>query len=1056
MLKTFIQRPIFTAMLMAAIVVFGLNAYPKIGVDQFPDVDFPVVTVTTILPGSDPESIEKNISDPLEEALNTLNGVDELRSVNLESVSQIIVTFKLGTNVDVAAQDVRDRVQATTRQLPAEIETPVVEKFDIGAAPIMTLSLSGPLPIQELTKTAEDVVKPGLQKQAGVGSIDVTGGREREIQLVVDPQRLRGYGLAVSDVSQAVKAQSLDIPGGRATSGGKERIVRLTAEAKSVEEIRNLIIASPNGAPVRVRDVADVVDGPEEARGLARSDTGSAVALILRKQSGANTVQVAENVKESLEELNSQLPKGVKVSMVSDNSRFIKASIHAVQEDMILGGILAVLIVFVFLRNLRSTIVAAIALPVSVIGTFAVMAAMHFTFNVITMLALTLSIGLLIDDAIVVIENIVRLLEEGKTPREAALEGAGQIAVAVLAVTLSIVAVFVPVAFMDGLIGQFFYQFGVTVAVAVLISYAVSMTLTPMLSSRMLSSHHGGPTNRVSAAVERALVGLERWYQGVLAKVLNRRGLVMLVAVGVLVLTFGMARFLKFTFIPAQDNANVKVTVELPIGSTLQQTEGELNQLAAQVRKMPGVKDTFATAGGGTLEEVHKGELLVNLVDVTQRGYNQEQFKTYLRQVLPRRPGVNLGVQDVAAVSGGGNRSQQIQFNIRGDNWDEVVKSSEKVMAAMKANKGLTDVDTTYRSGKPQYDVELDRERAAQLGVPAAQLGSTLRAFLGRDKFADYREGGDTYEVKLRLSDETLASADALGQLTVRAANGQLVELRNVAKITPAEGPVQIDRQSQKRQITLLANLAPGYSLGEGMAFLTGYAQKELPKTVIADFAGNAKEMAKTGIAFVTALLLGIVLLYMILAAQFESLVHPFTIMLSLPFAFIGAIGALLLTGQFMSMFAMIGVIMLMGLVVKNGILLVDFTQQMRAQGKSAREALLHASPLRLRPILMTTIAMIAGMVPVALARGNGAETRVPMALVIIGGLITSTVLTLVVVPVVYSLLDGVSQRFSRRGKKGGKGKGGTTHLHTREPAANDADVALPGNVAAATSLEGA
>src|SRR5215217_7609865 len=368
MLKTFIQRPIFTAMLMAAVMVFGLFAYPKIGVDQFPDVDFPVVTVTTILPGSDPESIEKNVSDPLEEGLNTLNGMDELRSINLESVSQIIVTFKLGTNVDVAAQDVRDRVQATLRNLPEEIETPVVEKFDIGAAPIITLSLTGPLPIQELTKTAEDVVKPGLQKQAGVGSIDVVGGREREIQLVVDPQRLRGYGLAVSDVSQAVKAQSLDIPGGRAMSGGKERIVRLTAEAKSVEEIRNLIIASPGGAPVRVRDVADVVDGPEEARGFARSDSGSAVALVVRKQSGANTVQVAKLVKESLDELNSQLPQGVKVATVSDNSRFIKASISSVQFDMVLGGILAVLIVLVFLRNLRSTIVAAVALPVSVVG----------------------------------------------------------------------------------------------------------------------------------------------------------------------------------------------------------------------------------------------------------------------------------------------------------------------------------------------------------------------------------------------------------------------------------------------------------------------------------------------------------------------------------------------------------------------------------------------------------------------------------------------------------------------------------------------------------------
>jgi hydrophobic/amphiphilic exporter-1 (mainly G- bacteria), HAE1 family len=442
-------------------------------------------------------------------------------------------------------------------------------------------------------------------------------------------------------------------------------------------------------------------------------------------------------------------------------------------------------------------------------------------------------------------------------------------------------------------------------------------------------------------------------------------------------------------------------------------------------------------------------------VPIKERAFNQEEFKTYLRSTLPRRPGVNLSVQDVAAIAGGGNRSQQVQFNIRGDKWEDVVASSEKVLAQMKQNKGFTDVDTTYRSGKPQYDVQLDRERAAQLGVPAAQLGATLRAFLGRDKFADYREGGDTYEVKVRLNDETLSSAEALGQLTVRGAGGQLVELRNVAKITPAEGPVQIDRQSQKRQITLLANLAPGYSLGEGMAFLTGYAEKELPKTVTADFAGNAKELAKTGIAFLTALVLGIVLLYMILAAQFESLIHPFTIMLSLPFALIGAIGALLITGQFLSMFAMIGIIMLMGLVVKNGILLVDFTQQLREQGKNAREALLEAAPVRLRPILMTTIAMIAGMIPVAVARGDGAETRVPMALVIIGGLITSTVLTLVVVPVVYSLLDGLTTRLARKkGGKGGKGHGALSGVDA--PAANDEARGLPGHVAATTQMEGA
>lgn len=1043
MLKTFITRPVFTAMLMLAVVVFGINAYPRIGVDQFPDVEFPVVTVTTVLPGADPESMEKNVSDPLEEALNTLNGVEQLRSINLESVSQIVVRFTLDTKVDVASQDVRDRVQATLSKLPTEIETPVVEKFDIGAAPIMTLSLSGALPIEEMTRVAEDVVKPALQRQPGVGSIDVVGGREREIQIVVDPERLRGFGLAVSDVSQAVQAQNLDVPGGRTMDRGRERVVRLTSEAKSVDELRNIIIASPNGAPVRVRDVADVVDGPEEARSSAKSGDRSAVALVVRKQSGSNTVQVAESIKESLGEVNSLLPEGVRTEMVTDNSRFIRSSIAAVQFDLVLGGFLAVLIVLVFLRNLNSTLVAAVALPVSVVGTFAVMAALGFTFNVVTMLALTLSIGLLIDDAIVVIENIVRHLEEGKTPMQAALEGASQIALAVFAVTLAIVAVFIPVAFMDGTMGMFFYQFGVTVAVAVLISYAVSMTLTPMLSARMLS-HHGNPTG-ISAAVEKVLVATETGYRNILASILRHRAITLVIAVVVLFLTLFMASFLKFTFIPEQDNGNIKLAVELPIGSTLQETQAELDALDAQVRALPGIDSTFATAGGGVQEEVHKGELLINLVPLKDRAFNQGELKTYLRGAITPRSGVTVTVQDIAAVGGGGARTQQIQFNLRGDNWDEVIKAAEKVQAAMRQNQGLVDVDMTFRSGKPQYDVKVDRERAASLGVPAASLGATLRAFLGRDKFGDYREGGETYEIKVALPPQTLASADALGKLTVRSMTGQLVELRNFATITPADGPVQIDRESQKRQITLLANLASGYALSDGINFLNAYAEKELPKTVIYDFEGNAKEMGKAVAAFGSALLLGIILIYMILAAQFESFIHPFTIMMSLPFALIGAIGGLLVTGQAMSMFALIGVIMLMGLVVKNGILLVDFTLQLREEGKTATQALLQAAPVRLRPILMTTIAMIAGMIPVAVAKGDGAETRAPMAITIIGGLVTSTFLTLGVVPVVYSLMDQLTEKFKRR--KGPDATSGTPHAVGPQHGAESPSVAAAARV---------
>lgn len=1026
-IKTFITRPIFTLMLIVTLVVFGLFSYPKIGVDQMPEVDFPVVTVTTVLAGADPETVERTISEPLEEALNTLSGLDTLRSVNVENVSQIVIRFSLDKNVNVAAQDVRDRVQATLSKLPREIQTPVVEKFDIGAAPIMTLSVSGPLPPQQLTKVADDLVKPALQQIAGVGAIDLLGGRKREITVVLDPVRLRGFGLAATDVTMAMRAQNIDVPGGRTLEPTIERTVKLQAEAQSVEQLRDIVVASPLGTPIRLRDVADVVDGPAEPRSLARFAGQGAIGLVVRKQSGSNTVQVADAIKANLDRITKQLPEGTRVVMVIDSAKFIRQSIHAVQEDLILGGVLAVVIVLFFLRNWRSTVISAIALPTSVIGTFAAMKALNFTFNIITMLALTLSIGLLIDDAIVVIENIVRHIEKGESPAEAARKGTSEIALAVLAVTLAVVAVFVPVAFMEGLIGRFFYQFGVTVAVAVLISYAVSMTLTPALSAKLLRAHeHPGA---VSRAIERLLLAIESFYRRTLGWMLRHRGLTMLFAVAVVALTVVAAKRLKFTFMPEQDMAMTKITVEMPVGTPLEETRRAVTDIARQVEAIPGVLNTFTTVGGGVQEEVHKAEVNVNLAAIEARTFSQSEFKQYLRRALRIPFGARLAVLDFSPVAGGGNRPQMVQFNVRGSNWKDVLASVEKLRAAMAKNPGFVDVDVTYRGGKPQLQVDIDRDRAAALGIPAATLGQTLRTLLGGDKLADYREGGDAYEIKVKLPAYVLADPTALGAIPVRAPNGQLIELRNIGTIHPGEGPSQIEHQSQLRQVTILADLR-NYSLGEATQFLRDVAARELPASVQTDFEGQSRELGNAAKAFVLALLLGIVLVYIILAAQFESLLDPLTIMMALPFAVIGAIGGLLLAKLYMSMFAMIGMIMLMGLVTKNGILLVEFTNQLRHEGRSTFDALLEAGPIRLRPILMTTIAMIAGMIPVALAKGNGAETRVPMAVAIIGGLVTSTVLTLGVVPVVYSLLDGLRTRIL-----GSKSKSAVTTASEREPA---------------------
>jgi HAE1 family hydrophobic/amphiphilic exporter-1 len=579
----------------------------------------------------------------------------------------------------------------------------------------------------------------------------------------------------------------------------------------------------------------------------------------------------------------------------------------------------------------------------------------------------------------------------------------------VLAVTMAVVAVFVPVAFMEGIMGRFFYQFGVTVAVAVLISYAVSMTLTPMFSARILKEHtHPG---RVSRAIEGVLTGVETRYRAALAWLLSHRLITVLGALVVLVATVAMAGLLKFTFIPQQDMSMAKVTLELPSGTPLSETQRALDDLTRQVLAVPGVTAAFAIAGGGAQEEVNKGEITVDFVPLAARTYGQEQLKQHLRQALRVSPAATLGVQDFSAVAGGGNRAQPIQFNLRGTSWEDLLAAVEKTRAHMKKQPGFVDIDTTYRTGKPQLEIDLDRERAAAVGVPAASLGQAMRALMGGDKVADFHQGGDTYEIKVKLPDQVLADPAALGGVAVRTATGQLVELRSIATVRASSGPSQIDHQAQLRQVTILADLR-GYALGDAMSYLTTFARTELPRSVQTDFEGQARELGSAGKAFLLALVLGIVLVYIILAAQFESLIHPFTIMMSLPFAVIGGIAGLLIARQYMSMMAMIGFIMLMGLVTKNGILLVEFTNQLRHAGKSTVEALLEAGQVRLRPILMTTIAMIAGMIPVALARGDGAETRVPMAVAIIGGLITSTVLTLGIVPVVYSLLDDLRNRF--------------------------------------------
>ena len=1003
-----IRRPIFTAMIMMAVLVFGAVMYKRLSVDLFPKVDFPIVTVTVLYPGADPETMESKVADPIEEAVNSLSGIDQLRSTSLEGVAQVFVQFDLDVDLDVAAQDVRDRVAAIQRDLPSAAEAPVVEKLDVGAAPVLQIAVSGSADPITLAAYAEDVLKPGLERIDGVGQLELVGSREREAHVWIRPDKLRTYGLTINDVVNAIGAQNVDLPGGRVTRGSEELVVRTNAQASTVEELAGVVVSAQNGAVIRVADVAEVEDGLEEQRSMAEVDGKAAIAVVLRKQSDANTVQVADAVKKELPKLEKLAPPGTRVEVLVDNSTNIRASVETVQLDLLLGAVLAIAIIFLFLRDWRATFISALALPTSVIGTFAFVKAMGFTLNMMTTLALSLSIGILIDDAIVVIENIVRHRSELKEgPREAASKGTAEIGLAVLATTMSIVAVFVPVAFMEGMIGQFFYEFGLTVAFAVLLSLFVSFTLTPMLSARMLTGHHASSTG-LSGLIEKLLTALDNGYRRVIRWALKWRFVTVMIAVGSLVAAFIAAGKLGFEFIPPEDRGQFVVNVELPTGSSLAQASEVTFDLAKIARKAPGVLSTFSTVGGGVQEKVNSASIIVTMEHRSKRAFKQEDMMAYLRRELAGKPGVLVSIEQLAAISVGGMRNAPVQYNLRGDNLEELERVAKEMAARMKKLPGFADVDISYRSGKPQVDVQIDRARAADLGIQAMQVAGTVRTLVAGAVATEFEAHGDRYDVRVQLPDELRTSTEVIRRAQVRTGTGELVDIDALGEIAESQGPSQIERQSRQRQVTVLASLE-GKPLGTALAEVEAIAKEVVPPTITTAVAGMGERLQESNASMGFSMLLAIICIYMILASQFESLIHPLTIMVSLPFALIGAFGGLLIANMSMSIFAMIGLIMLMGLVTKNAILLVDFAVQLRERGQSIKEALENAGATRLRPILMTTAAMVFGMVPVAIGHGDGGEVRAPMGVAIIGGLITSTFLTLIVVPVIYTFMESIS-----------------------------------------------
>ncbi len=1011
--ETAIRRPVFTTMAVVAILVFGLVSFQRIGVDLFPRVEFPVITVLTELRGADPATVETTVTDPIEEAVATISSIKHLRSTSADGFSQVVIEFELEKDVDVAYQEVVAKLGTARGELPADIEEPIVEKFDVDAAPIMAVVVSGDLPIRELTHIADKTVKDTLQRVPHVGQVKLVGGRDRQIWVWLDRDRLEGHQLAVSDVEAALRSEHVEYPGGRVETGPREYIVKTRAEFESAAQIAEMVLAYRAGSPIRVRDVGRVEDGLEEERTLARMNDERAVSLLVRRQSGTNTVAVAHALQAELERLSQALaPRGIELRIAQDMSSFIEDSVEEVQFHLLFGGGLAVAIVLLFLRNVRSTVISALVIPTAVIGTFSLMYALGFTQNMMTLLGLTLAIGLLIDDSIVVQENTMRHVEEGMPARQAASFATHEIALAVMATTASVCAVFVPVAFMQGIVGRFFYQFGLTVTFAVLISLFISFTLDPMLSSRLLRPPQPGRLYRWS---ERLYGGLDRLYERLLGFALRRRGVVVGLALLTLAGTGYLARFVKSEFLPLEDQSEFNIRVKAPLGASVATTDATFRRIQQVLADQPWLAYTFTTIGADELQKANEGTMYVKMREQGERSIGQLAAMHWTRTRLADLDDVTTSVEAVPRITGGGHKTAQLQFEVRGPDLARLEQLADTMAARMRQSAGYVDVDTSFETNKPEVNVYVKRDRCADLGVSPLSVASTIRALVGGADVSKFKAAGDRYDISLRLEAPFRSQPHDIERLAVRNRHGELVNVQNVAWVREETGPVQIDRYNRTRQVTVYANLDRDRKvLGDAVDELMGFSREiGLPADYQIALSGEAEHMQESFGHLVFALGLAVIMVYMLLAAQFESFVHPLTIMLALPLSVIGALGALLIAGQTVSIFTMIGIIMLMGLVTKNGILLVDYTNTLRERdGLERNAAIRKAGPIRLRPILMTTLAMVFGMLPVAL---YGSESRAPMAVAVIGGLTTSTLLTLIVVPVVYTLLDDLVALGRRR-----------------------------------------
>jgi hydrophobe/amphiphile efflux-1 (HAE1) family protein len=1017
-----IRQPVFTWVMMLVFVVVGAFGYFSLGVDLFPKIDFPAIVVTTTERGAAPEEIETEVTDKIEGAVNTISGIDELRSTSSQGVSLVIITFNLDKDPDVAAQDVRDHINNVLPDLPKGIDQPVVSKVDPDASPILYVTLTSPGSIRDTTELADKRVRRQIESINGVGQVNILGGKKRQINVWLDPLKLRAVGLTAVDVELALAAQNLSVPGGQIETGPKSLSLRVEGRVDDVAKIGRIIIKDSQNHPTRISDVARVDDGVEEARTSASEDGKESVVLSIRKQSGQNTVAVVDAVRTRLDELQKSLPRGSELRVVRDESASIRTSVSAVKEHLVLGAVFAAVVVLLFLGNWRSTIIAALAIPVSIIGTFGLMWAMGFTLNIITLLALALAVGIVIDDAIVVLENIVRFIEvKRQKPFVAAALATRDIGLAVLATTLSLMAVFLPVAFMSGIVGRFLKSFGLTMAFAILVSLLVSFSLTPMLAARWLEGPPGDGQSthrsRLERWVERFYHPIESLYMAVLTWVMRRRWVVVVAAAATLGSCVPLASAVPKGFTPPNDVAEFDVNVRAPEGTSLAETRLIAERVARDIRALPGVDHTLVTIGNDAAVTRNLANVFVHLVDPRFRKDDQfvimEQVRT---KVVPRQPkDLRIDVSQTAQISSGQSQAQ-VQYTLSGPDLHQLAERTKTILERFRQVKGAVDVDSNLVVGNPELHVEIDRDLAGNLGVNVADIANALELLVGGLKVSTYEEGGNDYDIRARADAAYRADASGIAAMTVQAKGGETIPLSAVVKLVPTTGPSQINRLARQRQVTITSNVAPG--VGQSTvsdALVKLIKEQHLPPDYHAVPAGLTKETGRAVRGFAVAVGLSFIFMYLVLAAQFGSWLHPITIMLSLPLTVPFAILSLLLFGQELSLLSMLGIIVLFGVVKKNAILQVDHTNHLRSEGRPRLEAILEANRDRLRPILMTTLAFVAGMVPLIASRGIGAGMNRATAGVVVGGQTLSLALTLLATPVAYSLLDDVTVWWRRR-----------------------------------------